>query len=489
MPQFLDSARPRVPAERRAFAPAEPAIPAGKISVLGRRSVTSVLVSGLIVTMFTSPTFAAPVTSSDRASRPQSAEVAGRERPASSLLYRSSASRFGTWSTPWTFDHTVVRVTPDPAPAPPASPEPDPDPDESDLTGTAADVALVDESPIDDAAADAALAEAAATEAEPTAEELAEDELSLSADLSATGLAQTDAAGATAAATRVATYHPFAISAPANISLGSGAKFESSSSTRTAAFLRGTPVINHTTWTIATAIATSSSPLAKVKNLKTGVTTTIRIPSTAKSTNDSDKAMTVIQPDGYTAYECYKMTKVGTNSWTTTSMVKQDLRSTGLAVGTRASGVSQLMGLIRAKEVAAKKIPHTIAIAIPDAMLKTGYVWPARRQDSNASSAYKGQVPMGTMLAIPPSVNVSSLGLSAEGLALARALQDYGGHIVERAGMVALYAEPSADAAAIARMKVDWRKLYPLMRVVTNNTSTNIGGGGTRRQPAAGALQ
>jgi len=226
-----------------------------------------------------------------------------------------------------------------------------------------------------------------------------------------------------------------------------------------------------------------------VRNLKSGVTTYIRIPSTATTTADTDKSLTVVQPDGYTAYECYKMTKVAANSWTTTSMVKQDLRSTGLGAGTRASGVSQVMGLIRAKEVTAQKIPHTLAVAIPDSMLKSGYVWPARRQDYNASTAYQGQVPMGTMLGIPPSVNVTALGLTGEGLALAHALQDYGAHVVERAGMVALYAEPASDAAAINRMKTDWRKLYPLMRAISNNTPTTVGGGGTPRQPSAGTLQ
>ncbi len=69
------------------------------------------------------------------------------------------------------------------------------------------------------------------------------------------------------------------------------------------------------------------------------------------------------------------------------------------------------------------------------------------------------------------------------------AASDYGAHVLDRAGNVALYAEPTADQTIVTAMKTDWqKKLYPLMRVVTNNTATNISGGGTRRQPAAAPL-
>ena len=122
-------------------------------------------------------------------------------------------------------------------------------------------------------------------------------------------------------------------------------------------------------------------------------------------------------------------------------------------------------------------------------MLKPGQVWPARLQDSNAATAYKGPIPMGTMMGIPPSVDLSKLGLSAEGMALGKALQDYGAHVLVRSSTVALFAEPASDSVAVYRMRADWKaKLFPLMRVVTNNTATNVAGGGTRRQPAAAPL-
>ncbi|QTE30220.1 hypothetical protein [Pengzhenrongella sicca] len=288
---------------------------------------------------------------------------------------------------------------------------------------------------------------------------------------------------------RIAALHPFAVSSPANTAIGSGAIFEAATDVRTAALLRGTPTINSTGWSIAVAIATEADPMVTLTNTSTGVVRSIRMPSGAQVTTGTDKAMTIVQPDGYTAYECYKMTKVSATSWTSTHIVQTDLRSDGLAGGTRAAGISQLVGLIRTAEVAADAIPHALAVSIPDSMLGVGPVWPARLQDNNAATAYKGPIAMGTMLGIPASVDLASLGLSAEGLAVARAFQDYGAYVVDRSETVALYAEPLSDQGAVARMKADYQqKLFPLLRVLANSSAGTVGGGGNPRQPAASGL-
>ena len=309
--------------------------------------------------------------------------------------------------------------------------------------------------------------------------------------VSASAVSSAVSASAVSASTtyRNPALQPFSVTSPANVSFGSGAKFESSSATKTKALLRGNPMLNAASWSIAVAIATSKDPLAKVTNVSNGEVLHFRMPSGAQVTTGTDKHMTVVQPDGHTAYECYKMTKVGTNTWTTTYLVETDLRTDGLDGGARASGISQVMGLIRSQEVAALSIPHTLAIGIPDSMLKSGQVWPARLQDSNASSAYKGSIPMGTMLGIPPSVDLTKLGLTAEGMALGKAMQDYGAHVLVRSDRVALFAEPVSDAAKVSRMRADYvHKLFPLLRVVTNNSESNVAGGGTRRRPPAAPL-
>ena len=91
---------------------------------------------------------------------------------------------------------------------------------------------------------------------------------------------------------------------------------------------------------------------------------------------------------------------------------------------------------------------------------------------------------MGTLAAIPPSVHLRSMGLSRPGLAVARAMRDYGAYDVDSSSDFTLYAEPSAEAL-VAPLRTDLPKLRNALRCVTNNTPSSVGGGGHRRAPKA----
>ena len=294
-------------------------------------------------------------------------------------------------------------------------------------------------------------------------------------------------------ATRIAALDPWAVEAMSNTSVGSGAIYESATSTMTAALLTGTPQINRERWSIAIARAALTDPFVYLTDIgKTpNVVYKIYIPVGLEPTAGTDKHVGIIQPDGYTLYECYKYNKVDATHFTSTYVNVNDLRGDGLQRGSRASGISFLIGLIRTHEMANKKIPHTIAIGTPATMMLSGPVWPARLQDTQVgTNIYTGVIPMGTMFAIPPSVDLTKLGLSGEGLALGRALQDYGGHVLVQSSTVALFVEPDADYDATARMRSDYQtKLFPLLRRLVNNTATNVSGGGTRRVAPAAPLQ
>ena len=125
---------------------------------------------------------------------------------------------------------------------------------------------------------------------------------------------------------------------------------------------------------------------------------------------------------------------------------------------------------------------------MPDSVLKSGFVWPAFAQDFNHAQAYKGNVPMGTLFAIPPSVDLNTMGLSLEGLVLGEALQNYGAYVVDRAGTGALYCELACDPTRVAALQAAWIKLRDHLRAVTNNTEANVGGGGTPGVPPAPPL-
>jgi hypothetical protein len=227
--------------------------------------------------------------------------------------------------------------------------------------------------------------------------------------------------------------------------------------------------------------------MVTLEAVRVGEKFSIRIPADTVTTGGTDKHVTIIQPNGYTAYDAFKLEKVHSTLWRAQVVVVTDLRASGQGEGVRAARVPAIAGLIRSHEVAAKRIPHALAVGIPTEMLKRGHVWPAVAQDSNASN-YVGTVPMGSLFAIPASVDINALGLTAEGKALAKALQDYGAYVVDQSGSVSLYCELACDPAATDRMKFDFRKLYPHLRAVTNSSATSVGGGGTPRVQAPPAF-
>jgi hypothetical protein len=129
-------------------------------------------------------------------------------------------------------------------------------------------------------------------------------------------------------------------------------------------------------------------------------------------------------------------------------------------------------------------------VHVPRALLKEQAVWPAFTFDRN--SGYSGTMPMGALLAIPPTVHIDQLGLSPRGLVIARAAQDYGAYVVDRGGTgISILAElgnPDIRWPRSADAPADWQDLEvigSLLRRVTNNGPESIGGGGTPRAPFA----
>ncbi len=163
--------------------------------------------------------------------------------------------------------------------------------------------------------------------------------------------------------------------------------------------------------------------------------------------------------------------------------------------------------------------------------------WPATKADSSALNVSTDDPPgygtrshnrntamkMGALLAIPPSVNLATLGLETDpGRQIAWTLQNYGAYVVDSFGgpAFAFSAEEGPDPQqqdpkkSVQKQFLDdykykmlervhnadadkgdnpWtrdiQKLLPLLQVVNNNSATSIGGGGTPRQPLAPPFQ
>ena len=282
--------------------------------------------------------------------------------------------------------------------------------------------------------------------------------------------------------------HPFTSTSPWNTAIGSGARFEGATGTRTASLFTTKPVINRELWSIPVRHARTTDPLVTLESVRAGVSYRIHIPADTVTTGGEDGHVTIVSPDGVTSYDTFKLVRVNASLWQAQAVTVVDLRTSGIWGGVRAAATPALAGLIRAHELRDKHIPHALAIAAPNTVLKNGPVWPAKRQDGDGATAYSGQVPMGTLFAIPSTVNVDALAVSPEGKALARALQNYGAYVVDRAGTAALYCELACDATATARANADWKVLFGHVRAVTNSAELTVGGGGTPRVPAPGGF-
>ncbi|QDM55909.1 hypothetical protein SEA_TRAX_22 [Gordonia phage Trax] len=286
---------------------------------------------------------------------------------------------------------------------------------------------------------------------------------------------------------------PFAADSIWNTPIGDGCSYEAAGAAATASFLAGTPAINDglNGYGFTLNIARPTDPLVTATYTPSGgspITFTFRCPYDPVISTGTDLSMRVI--DAGRAIDLWKTVKVNDYTYTADFITSTDLLGTGRNAGTRAARWPTAGGLIRQHEIAKCYIPHAIAVSIPGTSLKRGFVWPASAEDASGVT-YSGEVPMGSFFAIPPSVDIGSLGLSSEGFALAKCLQDYGAYVGDQSGSVAISAE--GDAAvnmrpALERMRTDWTAtLFPLLRRVTN-VGTTAGGPGNRRVPAAGPV-
>lgn len=294
------------------------------------------------------------------------------------------------------------------------------------------------------------------------------------------------------AAFRTTDSQPFRADSIWNTPIGTQATFESGTDPATANFLSATPVINDTLngYGFYLNIARPTDPLGT--GTYTGsngqsVTFTHRIPHDPVISAGSDGSMRII--DGRYVYDYWKTTKVDDLTYTAEFITRTDLLGTGMNTGTRAARFPTSGGLVRSHEISKCYIPHALCISIPPECLKRGFVWPAAAEDA-AKVTYSGQVPMGSFFAIPPEVDISALGLSQEGYALAECLQNYGMYVGDASGSAAISVDGEAAVVmrpALERMRADWSNLFPKLRRVTN-VGTTAGGPGPRRVAPSGPV-
>lgn len=297
--------------------------------------------------------------------------------------------------------------------------------------------------------------------------------------------------------------NPFNKASALHRPIGSGAVYASDSHATTLALKRApfSNINSNNGWGINVYKGTSSDPYLKVTNggpYNYGLPVSLRVPAGAHNQSTTDAAIVIHDTTTNITHEFYYWR--WNNGKPTASIHYQwDIRGAGhtgpggARTGTSASGVAGMFGLLRGHEVNATgyKIQHALQMAL-DAqgkcgmMLKKQAVWPASSTDGFCSSGKNctGAIPYGALLALPPSVSVDSLGLSEPGKRLAKALQDYGVYVVDNSQCPTLRGDQFISASVKQALTNDMRKVYPRLRMVLNNSSSqSVAGGGTARAP------
>lgn len=162
----------------------------------------------------------------------------------------------------------------------------------------------------------------------------------------------------------------------------------------------------------------------------------VPIPFFAVPSTGSNPMMVVYQPSSGGVWEFGHMRSVS-GQWEACTGGRTSTVSDGVFAspyGISTSGLSALSGQIGLQEIQAGEINHVMGLNLPES---SGSVWPA----SQAGNGISGTPPMGMRFRLDPSLDVSSLGLSSAGRAIARAAQTYGFVVWNSGATVGVTAE------------------------------------------------
>jgi hypothetical protein len=235
---------------------------------------------------------------------------------------------------------------------------------------------------------------------------------------------------------------------------------------------------------------------------------TLVIPDASGSSTPNACAV-FLQPDGHTIKQlepaCRK--EAGSNRIVGWAASDVDIYGNGITGSHFGSGLSAIGGSIRPGELLGSiPIRHALKLNVWGKYLfysnqKPGFRWPAERSDAYASTNYHGSntaLVMGSLLAIKPDVNVSSLQLKTSvAKKIFTALQNYGAYISDDSGWDnydwcmsrEVITELQANGIIVYGTSGDYfddmQKIIAQLYIIDNNTATSIGGGGTPRKPLA----
>lgn len=193
----------------------------------------------------------------------------------------------------------------------------------------------------------------------------------------------------------------------------------------------------------------------------------VPIPADAKPHSGSDGAMVVVDSTSRRVYEFWQANRGG-DGWSASWGAINPLDGTGWGGASTGSGASRLGGVIQVSEIARGDIPHALALQT-DSVCANVFRPPAVRTDGRDTRA--DCIPEGARVRLDPELDLGGLDLAPAVYAVARAMQVYGGYIVDVGGAplsVSFELDTSAANGSIgsAYQKAGFRWDYDNMSAV-----------------------
>jgi len=153
----------------------------------------------------------------------------------------------------------------------------------------------------------------------------------------------------------------------------------------------------------------------------------VRIPDGAKPNSGTNSSFFVLDWSARRTYEFYKFKWSGADVQVYGGgSISFDGNGVDMA-GSGSAGASKLAGLIRLHEIEEGRIDHAISIATKFASKETRY--PSRGNDGDITGP--GGLAVGARIQLDPTIDVAAIpGITKGELAIARALQKYGGYCI-----------------------------------------------------------
>ncbi|MDI1478820.1 hypothetical protein [Polyangium sp. y55x31] len=162
-------------------------------------------------------------------------------------------------------------------------------------------------------------------------------------------------------------------------------------------------------------------------------------PASVEGASGSDGHADIVDEKAGIIHSFWQLKKDAAGAWTAAMYSWSPLAGSGwgdpahYSQGARASGVCTAAGLIRVSEAedGEELFHHALALSLDGTAMKAGFVFPATLEDGDSASAYKGQIPMGSLLMLPPDYDTSKV-TSPGLLKVIKTLQVYGARVVDR---------------------------------------------------------